>query len=66
MRAVVKEVRRPVIAALARAHSLDVDRAGAAVEAADKPRIHVFLATSDIHLKHKLEIGREECVERVG
>ena len=65
VRAIVKEVRRPVIAALARAHPLDVDRAGAAVEAADKPRIHVFLATSDIHLKHKLEIGRAECVERV-
>ncbi|MCH7891060.1 MAG: 2-isopropylmalate synthase, partial [Gemmatimonadetes bacterium] len=65
VRSIVKEVRRPVIAALARAHPLDVDRAGAAVEAADKPRIHVFLATSDIHLKHKLEIGREECLERV-
>jgi len=65
VRSIVKEIRRPVIAALARAHPLDVDRAGAAVEAADKPRIHVFLATSDIHLKHKLEIGREECLERV-
>ena len=65
VRAIVKEVRRPVIAALARAHPLDVDRAGAAIEAAANPRIHVFLATSDIHLKHKLEIGREECLERV-
>jgi 2-isopropylmalate synthase len=66
VRSIVKQVRRPVIAALARAHPLDIDRAGASVEAADKPRIHVFLATSDIHLKHKLEIGREECLERVG
>jgi 2-isopropylmalate synthase len=65
VRSIVKEVRRPVIAALARAHPLDIDRAGAAVEGADRPRIHVFLATSDIHLKHKLEIGREECLERV-
>ena len=65
VRAIVKQIRRPVIAALARAHPLDVDRAGAAVEAAHSPRIHVFLATSDIHLKHKLEIGREECVDRV-
>ncbi len=65
VRSIVKEVRRPVIAALARAHPLDVDRAGAAVEGAENPRIHVFLATSDIHLKHKLEIGREECLERV-
>ena len=65
VRTIVNEVRRPVIAALARAHPLDVDRAGAAVEAAANPRIHVFLATSDIHLKHKLEIGREECLERV-
>ena len=52
VRTIVNEVRRPVIAALARAHPLDVDRAGAAVEAAANPRIHVFLATSDIHLKH--------------
>ena len=65
VRTIVNEVRRPVIAALARAHPLDVDRAGAAVETATNPRIHVFLATSDIHLKHKLEIGREECLERV-
>ena len=65
VRSIVKEVRRPVIAALARAHPTDVDRAAEAIEAAARPRIHVFLATSDIHLKRKLEIGREECLERV-
>ncbi len=65
VRAIVREVRRPVIAALARAHPVDVDRAAQAVERAEHPRVHLFLATSDIHLRHKLEITREQCLERI-
>jgi 2-isopropylmalate synthase len=65
VRSIAREVRRPVIAALARAHTLDVDRAAKAVEEAEHPRVHVFIATSDIHLEHKLEISREECLGRV-
>jgi 2-isopropylmalate synthase len=55
----------PIIAGLARCEQADIDRAWEAVRHAAKPRIHTFLATSDIHLKHKLRITREECVERV-
>tara|TARA_B110000116_G_C16776623_1_gene556104 strand:- start:347 stop:1897 length:1551 start_codon:yes stop_codon:yes gene_type:complete len=60
-----KEVRRPIIAALARANPKDVEIAGKSVQSADKPRIHTFIATSDIHLTKKLEIGQEECLERI-
>jgi len=55
----------PIIAGLARCERADIDRAWEAVRHAAKPRIHTFLATSDIHLKHKLRITRQECVERV-
>ena len=65
VQAIVREARRPVIAALARANPLDIDRAAEALEDAERPRLHVFLATSDIHLEHKLEIGRDECLERI-
>ncbi|HEX6925321.1 MAG TPA: 2-isopropylmalate synthase [Longimicrobiaceae bacterium] len=61
---IAKEVRRPVIAALARATELDVERAGRALEPAERGRLHTFIATSDIHLKHKLRISREECLDR--
>lgn len=61
---VAREVRRPTIAALARTSPADIDRAAAALEGAERARIHVFIATSDIHLAHKLRISREACVER--
>jgi 2-isopropylmalate synthase len=54
-----------VIAGLARANRQDIQRAYDAVKVAPRHRIHTFLATSDIHLKHKLKIDREECVEQV-
>jgi 2-isopropylmalate synthase len=54
-----------VIAGLARANTQDIDRAYEAVKAAPRHRIHTFLATSDIHLKHKLKIDREECIDQV-
>ena len=61
---IAREVRRPVIAALARSGELDIDRAARALEGADRGRIHVFIATSDIHLAHKLCISRGECLDR--
>jgi 2-isopropylmalate synthase len=64
VQAVAHEVRRPVIAALARCCRGDIERAWEAVKAAARPRIHTFLATSDIHLQHKLRISRRECIER--
>lgn len=53
-----------VIAALSRATKKDIDLAYDAVRAAPLSRIHTFLATSDIHLKYKLKISREECIKR--
>jgi 2-isopropylmalate synthase len=55
----------PVIAGLARATEKDILRAWEAVKLAAKPRIHTFLATSDIHLEHKLRISREECLRQI-
>src|SRR5215510_10922987 len=62
--AVSREIRRPVIAALARATRPDIERASQAVRNAAHPRIHTFLATSDIHLEHKLRISREEALKQ--
>jgi 2-isopropylmalate synthase len=64
--AVAKALRRPQVAALARCNKADIDRAWEALKEAASPRIHVFLATSDIHLKHKLRKTREEVVELAG
>jgi len=64
LRTIAREVRRPVIAALARSDRRDIECAAAALESAARPRIHVFIATSDIHLQHKLRISREECTAR--
>lgn len=57
--------RAPIIAGLARANKNDIDKAWEAVRYAANPRIHTFLATSDIHLKYKLKMSREEVVDRV-
>ncbi|MFH1169324.1 MAG: 2-isopropylmalate synthase [Chloroflexota bacterium] len=59
---IAREVRRPVICALARAHPHDVDQAWEAVKGAEHPRIHVFLSASDIHLFHQLKKSREEIL----
>jgi len=64
VQAVAAAVRRPTIAALARACTPDIERAWAALKGAVRPRIHVFLATSDIHLKYKLRITREQCLQQ--
>jgi 2-isopropylmalate synthase len=62
--AIARDLRRPKIAALARAGREDIDRAWHAVEHAAYPRIHTFLATSDIHLQYKLKITRQQCLEK--
>jgi 2-isopropylmalate synthase len=64
VQAVAAAVPRPIIAALARAARHDIERAAQALEAAVRPRIHVFLATSDIHLQHKLRISRQQCIDQ--
>ncbi len=55
----------PVICGLARAARSDIDQAWEAVRHAARPRIHTFLATSPIHMKHKLRMDPEEVVDRV-
>ncbi len=65
VKAIAAEIRRPIIAALARAYQLDIDRAWEALKEAARPRIHTFLATSDIHLKYKLRKTREEILKMI-
>ena len=62
---IAAEVRETSIAGLARASSGDIRRCWEALEGAARPRIHTFLATSDIHLKYKLLKTREEALEMV-
>ena len=62
VKAIASVVRRPIIAGLARACRPDIERAWEALQPAARPRIHVFLATSDIHLQYKLRITRDQCV----
>lgn len=62
VKAIAAVIRRPIIAALARACRPDIERAWECLRGAARPRIHVFLATSDIHLQYKLRMTRDECV----
>jgi 2-isopropylmalate synthase len=62
---IAQEVQGPTIAALARAQAEDVDRAWEAIRHAADPRIHVFLATSAIHMQHKLRMNEEEVITTV-
>jgi 2-isopropylmalate synthase len=64
-RKVALEVRRPVIAALARCRRADIEEASRALAPAARPRIHTFLATSDLHLERKLRISRDTCLEQI-
>ena len=61
---ITTQIRRPVIAGLARASEADISRAWAALERAQHPRIHVFLASSDLHLQCKLKITRDQALEQ--
>jgi len=64
----IKEISRNVgdvsVASLARTTKLDIDKAWEALQFAKKPRIHIFIATSDIHLKHKLKLTKEEALKQ--
>jgi 2-isopropylmalate synthase len=63
VREVARTCRRPIIAALCRTTPEDIERAWEALAEAAHPRIHTFVATSDIHLQHKLQKSREEVLE---
>lgn len=63
VRAIAREVKGVTVAGLSRANFQDIDRAWEAVKEAEQARIHTFIATSDIHLQHKLRMSREEVLE---
>jgi 2-isopropylmalate synthase len=63
IRAISQAVRRPVIASLARARTLDVERAAHSLDLAERPRIHTFLASSDLHLEVKLKMSRQQAID---
>ena len=60
VQAIAREVEGPVIAGLARAHAADIERAHEAVREAERPRIHTFISTSDIHIVHQLQSTRDD------
>ncbi|NUR56590.1 MAG: 2-isopropylmalate synthase [Acidobacteria bacterium] len=62
VRMIATHIRGPVIAALARCHAKDIERAAWSLSPAPRRRIHVFLATSDLHLERKLRMTREDCL----
>jgi 2-isopropylmalate synthase len=62
---VSRDIRGPRIASLARARTEDIEAAARSIEAAHRARIHIFLASSDIHLEHKLKIARAEALQQV-
>lgn len=65
VQAIARAVKGSTVAALARCQKNDIERAAAAVEAAESPRIHTFIATSDLHLEHKLRMDRDQVLESV-
>lgn len=64
--AVATEVKEVPIAALARARKDDILAAAEALKPANSPRMHVFLATSDLHLQAKLHMTRQQALEAIG
>ncbi len=64
VRRIAREVEGPVIAGLARVHAPDVERAAEAVRDAERPRIHTFVSTSDIHIVHQFNSTREDVLHQ--
>ncbi|MGF1669526.1 MAG: 2-isopropylmalate synthase [Balneolaceae bacterium] len=60
---IARQIKSTTIAALCRTASIDIEAAAASLEPAAKPRIHTFIATSDIHMKYKLRKSRDQVVE---
>lgn len=61
---IAQNVKRPIITGLARAVKKDIDRAWEALQYAERPRIHTFIATSDLHMKYKLNMSPEDVLKR--
>jgi 2-isopropylmalate synthase len=60
VKAIAQKVEGPVICGLARTHKADIDAAWGAVKYAERPRIHTFISTSDIHIEHQMRTDRED------
>jgi 2-isopropylmalate synthase len=63
---ITQAIRKPRIASLARAKTEDIEMAARALQFADRSRIHIFLASSDLHLEYKLKISRQEALDLTG
>ncbi|MCX7709753.1 MAG: 2-isopropylmalate synthase [Clostridia bacterium] len=64
VKAVAENIKGVTVASLCRAVEKDIDRAWEAVKSAERPRIHTFIATSDIHMKYKLKMSEQEVLDR--
>ncbi|MCY6485928.1 2-isopropylmalate synthase [Clostridium aestuarii] len=64
VKAIAKAVKKPIVAGLARANKGDIDRAWEALKYAERPRIHTFIATSDIHMEYKLNMKPDEVLKK--
>ena len=65
VKTIAQNIRKPVIVGLARAVEKDIEKAWEALKYAARPRIHTFIATSDIHMEYKLKMTQEEVLKRV-
>ncbi len=63
---IARLVKRASVCGLARAGFKDIDRAGEALKGAVRPRIHTFISTSPVHMKHKLNMGENAVLEAIG
>src|SRR3984885_11700870 len=63
---ITKIVKRASVCGLSRAGFKDIDRAGEALKGAQRPRIHTFISTSPVHMKHKLNMGENAVLEAIG
>src|SRR5262245_62162039 len=62
---IARRLERSVVCGLSRAGEADIDRAGEAVRHAARPRVHTFIATSPVHMKHKLQKTPEQVLEMI-
>ena len=65
IQAIASAAPKCIIASLARCNKRDIDEAWEAVKGAEKPRIHVFIATSDVHMQYKLRMNREQVLQTI-
>ncbi len=65
VQSIAQVVKGSTVAALSRCQRHDIERAAAAVEKAERPRIHTFIATSDLHMEHKLRMSRNEVLDSI-